>query len=323
MDSETLIIYGLGVAAAGGVLFTLLPYLSGDIKAEKRKEALQTSRTKRGGDRIADSANRRKQIVDSLKEVEQRGKSKKRSLDSRIQQAGLEWSKQTYFIVSGVSGALLSMMVYVLQGNLMFAGGAALIGTLGLPSWILGFLAKRRMNKFVAEFPNAVDVIIRGVKAGLPIGDCLRMIASDATEPLRSEFRQIVEAQAVGLTVTEAVERMAERVPVTETNFFAIVIGIQQKAGGNLTEALTNLSRVIRERKKMKTKIKAVSSEAKTSAGIIGALPFVVSFFVYVTSPKYMELLWNTQTGLIAMGCSAFWMALGVFIMKNMINFEI
>ena len=323
MDSETLLIYGLGVAALGGVLFTLMPYLSGDIKAEKRKQALQTSRTKRSGDRMVDSANRRKQIVDSLKEVEQRGKSKKRSLESRIQQAGLDWSKQTYFVVSGVSGVVLSGLMYALQGNLMFAGAAALIGALGLPSWILGFLAKRRMNKFVAEFPNAVDVIIRGVKAGLPIGDCLRMIASDATEPLRSEFRQIVEAQAVGLTVTEAVERMAERVPVTETNFFAIVIGIQQKAGGNLTEALTNLSRVIRERKKMKSKIKAVSSEAKTSAGIIGALPFVVSFFVYVTSPKYMELLWNTQTGLIAMGCSAVWMGMGVFIMKNMISFEI
>ena len=140
-------------------------------------------------------------------------------------------------------------------------------------------------TKFVNEFPNAVDIIIRGVKAGLPLGDCLRVIASESPEPLRTEFRRIVEAQAVGLSVTEAVERIGERVPVTEANFFAIVIGIQQKAGGNLTEALTNLSRVIRERKKMKAKVKAVSSEAKTSAGIIGALPFIVGFFVYITTP--------------------------------------
>ena len=317
MSIDILTIYGLGVAAVGCVLFIALPYLSGDIKAEKRKEALQVSRPKRGGERTVDAANRRKQISESLKDVEKRGKTKRRSIESKIEQAGLTWTRNGYFGFSAAASLVLGIVLYVADGNLLYAAVAALVGAVGVPSWVLSFLAKRRMAKFVAEFPNAVDVIIRGVKAGLPIGDCLRMIASDATEPLRSEFRRVVEAQAVGLTITEAVERMAERVPVTETNFFSIVIGIQQKAGGNLTEALTNLSRVIRERKKMKMKIKAVSSEAKTSAYIIGALPFVVSFFVYVTSPKYMELLWNTDTGLTAMGCCALWMAIGVFVMRK------
>ena len=259
MDISTLYSYGFAVVAAGLAVFVALPYLSGDIKAEKRKEALQAPRAKRGLDRI-DSVTRRKQVSESLKELEQRSKSKKE---------------------------------------------------------------KRRLASFVNEFPNAVDIVIRGVKAGLPLGDCLRIIATESPDPLKSEFRQVVEAQAVGLTVTEAVERMAERVPVTESHFFAIVIGIQQKSGGNLTEALGNLSRVIRDRKKMRGKIKAVSSEAKASAGIIGALPFVVGGMVYLTSPDYMSLLFTTNTGrFIMLGCAC-WMGIGIFVMKKMIAFDI
>jgi tight adherence protein B len=136
-------------------------------------------------------------------------------------------------------------------------------------------------------------------------------------------FRQIVEAQAMGYTTGEAVDRIVERVPISEASFFAIVINIQQKAGGNLAEALGNLSGVLRDRKKMKTKIKAVSSEAKTSAYIIGSLPLFVSGMVWFTSPKYMEILWTTQTGEIALGGCVLWMGIGVFIMKNMINFDI
>jgi tight adherence protein B len=179
------------------------------------------------------------------------------------------------------------------------------------------------MTKFVNEFPNAVDVIIRGIKSGLPLGDCLRVIAAESGEPIKSEFRRVVEAQTLGLSVTEAVERLVDRVPVAESNFFAIVIGIQQKAGGNLSEALGNLSRVIRERKKMKAKVKAVSSEAKTSAAIIGALPFLVGFFVYLTTPQYMEALWTTTTGRIVCAGCAIWMLIGCLIMKKMINFEL
>ena len=199
---------------------------------------------------------------------------------------------------------------------------AAGVGGFGFPAWVLNFLRKRRLKKFVDEFPNAVDIIIRGVKAGMPLGDCLRVIAAEAAEPVRGEFRQIVEAQTMGLLASEAVDRIVERVPLPEASFFAIVINIQQKAGGNLAEALGNLSGVLRDRKKMKTKIKSVSSEAKTSAYIIGSLPFFVSGMVWFTSPKYMEILWTTQTGQIALGCCALWMGIGIFVMKNMINFD-
>ena len=170
--------------------------------------------------------------------------------------------------------------------------------------------------------PNAVDVIIRGIKAGLPLGDCLRIIASESVEPVRSEFRNIVEAQTMGLSIAEAVERIAERVPTPEASFFAIVINIQQKSGGNLSDTLANLSRVLRDRKKMRAKVQAMSSEAKSSAGIIGALPFIVTGLIYVTSPRYIELLWTTTTGKMVLAGCAVWMAIGIMSMKKMINFD-
>ena len=323
LDQHTVIAYGLGIAALGCLFFVASPYLSGDIKAEKRRQTVAAPRAKRGNERVVDAASRRKQVSDSLKEVESRGKARKVSLEVRIQQAGLEWTRKGFIAGSAALGLGLGLVLLVVQDNLAIPAAAALVGGFGLPSWTLGFLKKRRLAKFADEFPNAVDVVIRGIKAGLPLGDCLRVIATESPDPLRAEFRRVVESQAMGLGVGEAVERMAERVPITEANFFAIVIAIQAKAGGNLTEALGNLSRVIRERKKMKAKVKAVSSEAKASAGIIGSLPFIVGTLVWVVAPDYISLLWNTTTGRMMLGAGAFWMSIGIFVMKNMINFDI
>jgi tight adherence protein B len=216
----------------------------------------------------------------------------------------------------------VAIVVYLLTHSLLIAGPSAIIGGLGLPNFILSFLRKRRIAKFVSEFPNAIDIIVRGVRAGLPIGDCLRVVASESAEPVRGEFRQIVEAQTLGLSIAEAVDRIAERVPVTEANFFAIVIAIQAKAGGNLSEALSNLSRVLRDRKKMKGKISAMSMEAKASAAIIGAIPFVVTLLLYFSSPNYVSLLWTTTHGRIIAGIGLAWMAVGTAMMKKMISFD-
>ena len=179
-------------------------------------------------------------------------------------------------VISAISGLAVAVLAFATSRSLYIAGPAAIIGVFGLPTFILAQMRKRRIAKFLVEFPNAIDIIVRGVKAGLPLGDCLRIIANEASDPVKSEFRMIVETQAMGLSLGEAVDRLAQRVPVTETNFFAIVINIQAKAGGNLSEALGNLSRVLRERKKMKGKIGAMSMEAKASAAIIGVVPFVV-----------------------------------------------
>ena len=213
-------------------------------------------------------------------------------------------------------------MLFVSESPI-FAVAAVGVGGLGLPHWVLRFKGKRRINRFLEEFPNAIDVIVRGIRAGLPLADCMRVIASESAEPVRSEFRFIVESQAVGLSLAESVERIVERVPISETSFFAIVIAIQQKAGGNLSEALGNLSRVLRERRKMRNKVKAVASEANASAMIIGSMPFVVGVLIYLTSPHYIELLWTTGTGRMMMVVGAIWMSIGIAVMKKMIAFEI
>ena len=171
-------------------------------------------------------------------------------------------------------------------------------------------------------FPDAVDVIVRGIKAGLPLLDSLKLIATETEEPLRSEFRGIIETQAIGIPIGQACLRLYERMPLPEANFFGIVISIQQRAGGNLSEALGNLSKVLRDRKKMKAKIQAMSMEAKASAGIIGALPPAVMTLVYITSPQYISLLWTEPLGRMMLAASAVWMFIGIMVMRKMINFD-
>ena len=183
-------------------------------------------------------------------------------------------------------------------------------------------MKKRRERKFLEGLPDAVDIIVRGIKAGLPLFDSIKVVAADAQEPVKSEFAAIVETQAIGMPLGEACARLYDRMPVPEANFFGIVISIQQKAGGNLSEALGNLSKVLRDRKKMKAKIKAMSMEAKASAAIIGSMPPAIMGIVYITNPGYIELLWTTPTGRLMLAGSAIWMTIGCLVMKKMINFD-
>ncbi len=325
MDMNTLMIAAMAMLAVGGVLYVFVyPLLSGEAKAEKRQAAFSSvSPSRKVADKQADAATRRKQIADSLKEVEARNRTKKVSIEARIVQAGLRWSRRQFLMFSGLCAVFFGVLTMLVSNNMFLALAMLGVGGVGFPLWFLNFRRKRRFKKFIDVFPEAIDIIVRGVKAGLPLGECLRIVANEAAEPVRGEFRQIVETQTMGLPVSETVERLVGRVPISEANFFAIVIAIQQKAGGNLSEALSNLATVLRERKKMRGKIQAFSSEAKASAMIIGSLPFAVGGMVYLTSPKYIELLWTTSTGQVVLIGSALWMAIGIFVMKKMISFDI
>lgn len=324
MDRQIIVAILVVLAVAGLMYAFVYPYLSGEIKGQRRAAALLAASGEKGATtRGADPAKRRKMIAESLKEIEEKNKRTKLTLEQRIMQAGLTWTREAFLIGSVAFGLLFGGLVLIINHDPMVAVGATAVGILGLPNWLLSFLRKRRIAKFLEEFPGSIDVIIRGVKAGLPVGDCFRVIASEGQEPVRGEFRRIIESQAIGLTTGEAVERFAERVPIPEASFFSIVINIQQKSGGNLSEALGNLSRVLRDRKKMKGKIQAMSSEAKASAGIIGSLPFLVGGAVYITTPAYMEVLFVTHVGKIVVGCGLLWMSIGVFVMRKMINFNI
>jgi tight adherence protein B len=240
----------------------------------------------------------------------------------RLVQAGLTWSTRRFLITAGALGAVVFGITLIFGLGLLPALGMAFAAGAGLPFWTLSLLKKRRENRFLRAFPDAVDVIVRGIKAGLPLLDSLKLIAAEAEEPVRSEFRSIIETQTIGIPIGEACLKLYEHMPLPEANFFGIVISIQQRAGGNLSEALGNLSRVLRDRKKMKAKINAMSMEAKASASIIGALPIAVMTLVWITSPQYIELLWTASLGRMMLAGSAVWMSMGVLVMRKMINFD-
>ena len=313
----------MAATAIGGLAWVFLyPLLSGEKKAEARRASVSRAEpVARQTDKAQRS--RREQVEGSLKEVEaRRQKEKKVSLSIRLTQAGLDWTPQKFMIISGILGLGCFAAAFLIGGGLLGAVGLAFAAGFGLPRWILGFLKKRREKKFLKALPDAVDVIVRGIKAGLPLFESIKVVAADAPEPLKGEFIAIIETQAIGMPLGEACARLFDRMPLPEANFFGIVIAIQQKSGGNLSEALGNLSKVLRDRKKMAEKIQAMSMEAKASAAIIGSLPPIVMLLVYLSTPDYISLLWTHPTGqLMLCGC-VFWMSCGIFVMKKMINFD-
>jgi len=323
MNIQALALAFLAATAVGGLAWVFLyPVLSGERKAEHRRASVaKPEPAARHVDKSQRS--RREQVEGTLKDLEaRRQKEKKIPLSSRLTQAGLTWSPQKFMAVSGALAAASFAMAMLLGGGLIAAVGMAFAAGFGLPRWGLSFLKTRREKAFLKALPDAVDVIVRGIKAGLPLFESIKVVAADAPEPLKGEFLAIIETQAIGMPLGDACARLFERMPVPEANFFGIVIAIQQKSGGNLSEALGNLSKVLRDRKKMGEKIQAMSMEAKASAGIIGSLPPIVMLLVYLSTPEYISLLWTHPTGqLMIVGCVV-WMSIGIFVMKRMINFD-
>ena len=309
---------GLGWAFVGG----------GDSSeaAIKRAQSFGEPKQNIAAARKAAAANtpeaRRKQIMKQLQDSERASRKARISLAAKLKQAGLATSVRTFWIISAVLGVIALLLPLLFGLNILIAVGAAVVFGLGLPRWVVGFLGKRRMKKFSSHFADAVDVIVRGIKSGLPVHDCFKIIARESPAPLGGEFQILVEGLGVGLTLQQALEKMYERMPTPELKFFAIVIGIQQKTGGNLAEALGNLSTVLRARKMMGEKIKALSSEATASAGIIGSLPPAVMILVSITTPAYMGKLFTEPRGQFMLLIAVLMMSLGVFVMKRMISFK-
>lgn len=265
---------------------------------------------------------RRKQILLQLKDAERQDRKARLTMAARLKQAGLSMGLRTFWIISAVAGVLGLLVPLVLGAPPLVSIGIGAILGLGLPRWVVGFMGKRRMKQFSGEFANAVDVIVRGIKSGLPVHECFKIIAKESPAPLGPEFQRLVEQVGVGQTLSQALDKMFERMPTNELKFFSIVIAIQQKTGGNLAEALSNLSTVLRARRMMGEKIKALSSEAMASAGIIGSLPIVVMALVFITTPSYILLLFTDPRGQVMLLGAGVWMSMGVFVMKRMISFK-
>ena len=314
----------LAFITIGGLGWVLVSGDDSSSQAVKRAKAMGAEREVTAAKRAAANTPeaRRKQIMSQLQDVERRERKARMTTAAKLKQAGLSISLRTFVFISIAAGFVGFLISLVLGVHVVLALGIGVAMGLGLPRWIVGFMGKARMKKFSMAFADAVDILVRGIKTGLPVHDCFKIIARESPQPLGDEFQRLVESMGVGLTLSQALDKMYERMPTPELKFFAIVIAIQQKTGGNLAEALTNLTTVLRARRLMGEKIKALSSEAIASAGIIGSLPPVVMILVSVTSPGYMSLLFTDMRGQVLLLASAVWMAFGVFTMKRMISFK-
>jgi tight adherence protein B len=329
MNSQIIFSVVLGLVGFGALAFLLLAPSQSD-KTRKRLSTLETKKNAKRASAAASndaaSKDRRKKVADALSKIDDKAKVQKKkrvSLAQKLEQAGLSFGPREFYIGSVVTAFALAFIGFISGQKLVVTAGLFFIGGLGLPQWYVGFAIKRRQKKFVDEFSNAIDVIVRGVKSGLPVNECLKIIAAEAPKPVNEEFEQLVEGFRIGLSLEQGMTRMYERMPLQEVSFFGIVLLIQQKTGGNLAEALTNLAGVLRGRKLMEGKIKALSSEAKASAMIIGALPFLVMGAVKLSSPSYLDPLFMTKPGnfiLLGAGC---WMSMGIFVMRKMMQIKV
>lgn len=320
----------LGAVAFAAVVYALLyPWVADDRQKDKRVQSVTENRARKVSSRTEaeTAANRRKAVTETLKDLETRQKTKEKlTLRLRLERAGLDATPRSFWIASAllglVSGAAAYMLLPENDFTILLVLIVAFVATLGVPRWVLSKMIKRRQYAFLRELANSVDVIVRGVKSGLPLNECLGVIARESPEPIAGEFRDVVDQQRVGVSLSEALERLSTRMPLAEVRFLAIVIGIQQQAGGNLSEALANLSGVLRDRFRLQMKVKALSAEAKASAMVLASLPPTVMVMVYGASPDYIMPLFVTLTGKFMIGFGLCWMGMGVLVMRKMINFK-
>lgn len=328
-DLSVIVAVFAGIAAL--ITFGVILYTTQTLAQRRVRSRLEAIKAgPEGGGRGAGrdtQGDRRKSVQAKLKEAEAR-RTKKGiyKLREEMIQAGLEGTSPGQFLAFIALAALVVTAGYYIMG-MPYLGVLGLVVLpialmFGLPKFVLGYLIKKRAKAFIRLFADALDVIIRGVKAGLPVPECITVIGREMPDPVGSEFRLISEGTRLGMTLDECLERAVSRVPTPELRFFAIVLLIQRQTGGNLADTLGKLSDVLRGRKKMRDKVQAMSSEAKASAGIIGSLPIVLGTLLAVVAPEYIAVLFMTAAGNKLLALGAFWMGMGVVAMKNMISFE-
>ncbi len=322
-----------GVLALGVGLMILLPTLLAYVLAQHfgprarlraRLAAIGGNTVMTGDVRTPGGARRTRQIETRLKETGHGGaKARRVELRLRLERAGVSISTRMFYVLSAAAGLLTAALYLALGYSPWFALAVLASNGIGLPRYVLHRMALRRQKQFTKLFADAIDVIVRGIRSGLPVGECLNIIARESPDPVGAEFKLLVEAQKLGMTLKQALERACRRMPTADMKFFAVVLNLQQQTGGNLAETLAGLSNVLRGRKKMADKIKAMSSEARLTASIIGVMPFLVSLAIYLLNPAYIMLLWTEPLGNVILFGGLIWMSIGVFVMKQMVSFEI
>ncbi|MGD9637492.1 MAG: type II secretion system F family protein [Alphaproteobacteria bacterium] len=318
-----LLTFLITIIAIFGITFLLANKYDKQQNLQKRLEIIVGKKNVKDDKVFDTNSYRRKKIQDNLKQLEDTQKpNSKHSIKSLLMQANLKISPLHFWLLSILFGLLVTGLWVAIKGFSFVACLIWFYSTFGFPKRYLKKRCFKRQKAFTSNFADAIDIIVRGIRSGLPVGECIKMIGKEMPDPVGQEFRLIVEGQKIGLTINEIMQRALERMPTDDFRFFSVVITIQQQTGGNLAETLEKLSDVLRGRKKMKDKIQALSSEAKASAMIIGSLPFFMIVILKIIAPDYVGILFEETIGHVMLICGAIWMIIGTLVMKNMINFD-
>lgn len=267
----------------------------------------------------------RKAVASRRPMIFQDGRSISRAdkLRLRLAQTGKSWTMKQYLSASGGITAVVMVFLWAKGAPIYLALFGGLLVGAGLPHITVSFLMKKRVKNFTSNFPDAIELLVRGLKSGLPVGETLGVVAREIPGPVGEEFKMVTEKIRIGKTMEDSLQETADRLGTAEFQFFVITLAIQRETGGNLAETLANLADVLRKRAQMKLKIRAMSSESKASAYIVGSLPFFVFGMVWNVNPKYLGGFFYEPRLMIAGMIGIVWMSLGAFIMAKMVNFEI
>lgn len=311
-----LVIIGMGLAL----------YMNNE--SERKRRTLSVIRGGSGTERTENKDDvqhkRRAEIAKKLKESgELETSSKKSNLKASLAQAGLEIEMKHYWIGSMISCLVCLVAAFFLSGQIFIVLMAGIIGFMGIPRLFVRRRIKKRQKLFLEEFADALEAMVRLLKAGMPVTEAISMASREFTGPVGEEMSRIYDAQRVGVSLPDAALEAARRMPLTEMQMFSTAVIIQAQTGASLGEVLQSLANVIRARFKLKRKVQALSSEAKASAMIIGSLPFLVGGGLFAINPEYMDIMFNTLVGKVMLVGSAVWMGLGIMVMKIMINFKV
>ncbi len=249
--------------------------------------------------------------------------SRTEALAMRLNRSGKGWAVRQYIYASAGLALGVAVLLFIFtRAPLLSLGVGAMVGA-GLPHMVVNSLINRRTNKFITKFPDGIELLVRGLRSGLPVTETLGIVSTEIPGPVGSEFKAIIDRIKVGKTMEDALQDTADKLGIAEFNFFTITLAIQRETGGNLAETLSNLANVLRQRAQMKLKIKSMSSESKASAYIIGALPFLVFAAIMYINPNYMSKFFEDDRLIVAGLGAGVWMGIGVWMMSKMINFEI
>jgi len=249
--------------------------------------------------------------------------SRAEALALRLHRTGMGWSMTSYIYGSIGLSLGIALLIFIKSGIALLSLLVGAVIGMGLPHLLVNMFINRRINAFNSKFPDAIDLLVRGLRSGLPVTETLGVVSGEVPGPVGEEFKMVTERIKIGKTMEDALQETADRLGTPEFQFFCITLAIQRETGGNLAETLSNLSDVLRKRAQMKLKIRAMSSESKASAYIVGALPFIVFGLVYMMNPDYMGKFFEDQRLIVAGLGALVWMSIGGFIMAKMVNFEI